>query len=75
MILSVSIAVIYTLAKHTSLLFDDPVLWFCLMIIPTGPPAAKLSTIADVGDSGDMEKLAIAKFLTVSWFAQWGFTQ
>ncbi|KAF5353700.1 hypothetical protein D9758_008674 [Tetrapyrgos nigripes] len=63
----ISISIIYTLAKHTSLLSDDPVLWFCLMIIPTGPPAAKLSTIADIGESGDMEKLAIAKVLTASY--------
>ncbi|KAK7451233.1 hypothetical protein VKT23_012571 [Stygiomarasmius scandens] len=63
----VSIVTVYTIVKNTNLLFNDPILWFTLMIMPTGPPAAKLSTLADVGDSGDKEKHAIAKFLTMSY--------
>lgn len=37
-----SISVIYTLAKKTSFLGTDPMLWFALMLMPTGPPAMKV---------------------------------
>lgn len=40
-------------------------LWFCLMLMPTGPPAMKLTALADVNGSKEAEKMAIAKFLTV----------
>lgn len=40
-------------------------LWFCLMLMPTGPPAMKLTALADVNGSSEGEKMAIAKFLTV----------
>lgn len=40
-------------------------LWFCLMLMPTGPPAMKLTALADVNGSKESEKMAIAKFLTV----------
>lgn len=64
----ISIPVIYLVATRTSLLGPrpDPMLWFCLMLMPTGPPAIKLTALADVNGSEEGEKLAVAKFLTVS---------
>ena len=41
-------------------------LWFCMMLMPTGPPALVLMALADVNGSSESEKLSIAKFLTVS---------
>ena len=35
------------------------------MLMPTGPPAMKLTALADVSTNNEVEKLSIAKFLTV----------
>lgn len=37
----ISIGVIYFLATKTNAVFDDPLLWFCMMLMPAGPPALK----------------------------------
>ena len=63
--ISISIGVIYLIASHTAWLDDDPILWFALMLMPTGPPAMKLTALADVNNAPDSEKLSIAKFLTI----------
>lgn len=62
----VSIAVIYALAKKTDVLGTDPMLWFALMLMPTGPPAMKLITMVQVSDADESEEHKIAKSLTVS---------
>jgi len=36
-----------------------------MMLMPVGPPALKLTALADVTGSSDKEKMSIAKFLTV----------
>ena len=36
------------------------------MLMPTGPPAMKLTALADVSGSNEDEKMSIAKFLCVS---------
>lgn len=61
----ISIAVIYLLVTRTSLIGDDPILWFAMMLMPTGPPALLLTALADVTGAEEEEKLSIAKFLTV----------
>ena len=63
---AISIPLIYLLATRTSWVLDDPLLWFCLMLMPTGPPALKLTALADVNGAGEEEKLGIAKLLIVS---------
>ncbi|KAI9874853.1 MAG: hypothetical protein M1830_009202, partial [Pleopsidium flavum] len=60
----ISISLIYVVAAKTTWLSRDPILWFCLMLMPTGPPAMKLTSLADVNGSNEGEKMAIAKFLT-----------
>lgn len=62
----ISIPFFYGLATKTNWLSDDPILWFCLMIMATGPPAMKLTALADVSGADEDEKMSIAKFLTVS---------
>lgn len=62
----ISIAVIYLIASTTNLLANDPILWFVLMLMPTGPPATKLTALADVSGADESEKLSIAKFVTIS---------
>lgn len=64
---SISIGVIYLVASRTNWLADDPVLWFVLMLLPTGPTAMKLAALADLGDAPESGKLSIAKFLTISY--------
>ncbi|KAK5150239.1 hypothetical protein LTR04_006855, partial [Oleoguttula sp. CCFEE 6159] len=62
-----SISVVYALAKKTTWLDRDPILWFAMMLMPTGPPAMKLTALADVNGAEEKEKMSIAKFLTISY--------
>ena len=62
-----SILIIWLVATKTSWLAPDPILWFSLMIIPTGPPATKLTALADVSDYSEEEKMSISKFMAVSY--------
>jgi len=61
-----SISAIYLLASRTELVGDDPMLWFALMLMPTGPPAMKLITLVQVSNADDEDETSIAKLLTVS---------
>jgi predicted permease len=61
-----SICVIYFLAKETNVLGIDPMLWFTMMLMPTGPPAMKLIAMVEVSDADEEEEHKIAKLLTVS---------
>jgi hypothetical protein len=61
----ISITAIYFLASKTKLLSDDPILWFSMMLAPTGPPALILTAMADLAGANEDEKMGIAKFLTV----------
>jgi len=61
----VSIAIIYGLAKNTDILGTDPMLWFTMMLMPTGPPAMKLITMVEVSDCDEADEHKIAKLLTV----------
>lgn len=60
-----SIAIISTLVAKTDLLGDDPLLWFTMMLMPTGPSAMKLTALAEATHAEDEEKMAITKFLSV----------
>lgn len=62
----ISITVIYVLAVRTNVLPYDPILFFSMMLMPTGPPAMALSSLGDLMDSSDEEKMSISKFLIVS---------
>ena len=42
-------------------------LWFAMMLMPTGPSAMKLTALADVAGSNEGEKMSIAKFLCVGY--------
>lgn len=60
-----SIPLIWVLAAKTGVLSNDPMLWFAMMLMPTGPPAMILVALTDVNGSLETEKMAIAKLLTV----------
>lgn len=64
-----SISLIWVIASKTSWLTPDPILWFVMMLMPTGPPATKLTALADVSGAEEKQKLAISKFLTISYAA------
>ena len=61
-----SIPIIWALVRHTSVLSNDPALWFAMMLMPVGPPAMKLLALADVTDVDEEIELSIARLLTVS---------
>ncbi|KAK5247773.1 hypothetical protein LTS06_007166 [Exophiala xenobiotica] len=63
---AVSISVVYALATRTDILGSDPMLWFAMMLMPTGPPAMKLITLVQVSDADEADETNIAKLLTVS---------
>ncbi|KAJ3714318.1 auxin efflux carrier [Lentinula guzmanii] len=65
---AISIPIIYALAAKTQLLSDDPILWFCLMMMPVGPTALRLTALADVSKADEQEKMVVAKFLAISYF-------
>ncbi|KAK5652248.1 hypothetical protein OQA88_10745 [Cercophora sp. LCS_1] len=61
-----SIGTIYLLASRTDILGTDPMLWFAMMLMPTGPPAMKLITLIQVSDGTEEDEVNTAKLLTVS---------
>ncbi|KAB2575017.1 hypothetical protein DBV05_g6347 [Lasiodiplodia theobromae] len=63
----VSIPLVWALATRTNVLDEDPILWFAMMLMPAGPPAMKLTALADVNGSDEKEKMSIARFLTLSY--------
>jgi len=63
----ISIAVVYGLAKKTDVLGTDPMLWFAMMLMPTGPPAMKLITMVEVSDCDAADEDKIAKLLNISY--------
>ncbi|KAH7029066.1 auxin efflux carrier [Microdochium trichocladiopsis] len=63
----VSIGTIYALARETGVLGEDPMLWFTMMLMPTGPPAMKLITLVQVSDASADEEMSIAKLLALSY--------
>lgn len=63
---AISIPLIYGLATRTSVLSGDPMLWFAMMLMSSGPSAMILVALTDVTGSPEEEKMVIAKFLTVS---------
>ncbi|KAH7093526.1 auxin efflux carrier [Paraphoma chrysanthemicola] len=65
-----SIGGIYAIVKEQGrdgVLGSDPMLWFAMMLMPTGPPAMKLITMVQVSDAGPEDERRIAKILTVSY--------
>lgn len=63
---SISIPLIYGLAKDTDLVRHDPVLWFSMMLMPAGPPALIISGLAELARISEVERMTIAKTLSVS---------
>jgi hypothetical protein len=63
----ISIPLIWALASKTKLLDADPMLWFAMMLMPTGPPAMILAALTDVTGAPESMKMTIAKFLTISY--------
>lgn len=65
-----SIGLIYTVVHRqgrAGVLGSDPMLWFAMMLMPTGPPAMKLITMVQVSDAGPEDERKIAKILTIAY--------
>lgn len=65
-----SIGAIYMVVHEEGvhgILGNDPMLWFAMMLMPTGPPAMKLITMVQVSDAGPDDERRIAKILTISY--------
>jgi nitrate reductase NapE component len=63
----ISIPLIWAIASKTKLLDADPMLWFSMMLMPTGPPAMILVALTDVTGAAESMKMTVAKFLTISY--------
>ncbi|KAE8856978.1 hypothetical protein PTNB29_08045 [Pyrenophora teres f. teres] len=63
----ISIPLIWAIASKTKLLDADPMLWFSMMLMPTGPPAMILVALTDVTGAAETMKMTVAKFLTISY--------
>ena len=63
----ISIPTIWLLATKAHVLDGDPVLWFAMMLMPTGPPAMKLIAMADVSGADEEGKLGVAKLLGIAY--------
>lgn len=61
-----SISLIYFIASRTRFLGDDPMLWFAMMLMPTGPPAMKLITLIQISGGSEAEEANISRLLTAS---------
>ncbi|KAI0898307.1 auxin efflux carrier [Annulohypoxylon nitens] len=64
---AISIPLVWVLATYTSILPNDPILYFALMIMPVGPTAMKVLALADVSGASQKVRMSIAKFLTLSY--------
>ncbi|KAJ4992954.1 membrane transporter [Stagonosporopsis vannaccii] len=62
---AISVSLVYAIAAKTSWLPENPMLWFVMMLMPTGPSAMKVMVLADVADAEHKDKMVIAKFLAV----------
>ncbi|KAJ5831790.1 Auxin efflux carrier [Penicillium riverlandense] len=62
---AMSISLIYGLARGTTLLGSDPMVWFTMMLMPVGPPSLVILGLAELAKASEREKMAIAKTLTV----------
>lgn len=61
----IAIPTISFFVKNTSLLGNDPMLWFAMMLMPVGPPAMMLSALMEIKGAPGPEKMAVARVLTV----------
>ncbi|KAG9000837.1 hypothetical protein FRB94_005115 [Tulasnella sp. JGI-2019a] len=61
---AIGIPLIYFLASRTTILSDDPILWFTMMLMPIGPPAMILSTTLEVSGADEKDQISVAKVLT-----------
>ncbi|KAF2401248.1 hypothetical protein EJ06DRAFT_529380 [Trichodelitschia bisporula] len=64
---AIAVPLFWALAGKTNILGNDPVQWFCLMLMAAGPSAMQIAALADVKGCGEGEKLSIARFLTMSY--------
>ncbi|KAF8193880.1 auxin efflux carrier [Mycena galopus ATCC 62051] len=62
-----SIGTIYTLASRTHLLGKDPMVWFAMMLMPTGPPAPMLVALVQVSNPGGEEEKIVSKLLAICY--------
>ncbi|KAF9446978.1 hypothetical protein P691DRAFT_672431 [Macrolepiota fuliginosa MF-IS2] len=59
----ISLPLVYYLAAETNVLPKDPIIWWCLILIPIGPPAMILSTLLEVIGVGQRGKFMVARTL------------
>ncbi|KAK4173319.1 putative transporter [Triangularia setosa] len=65
---AMSIGTIWMLASKTKWLGRDPILWFTMMMMPSGPSAQKLISLVQVTEGvGQEQEGPIARLLTISY--------
>lgn len=63
----VSIVVINMAVRKTSWLGSDPLLWFTMMMMPTGPPAPRLIAMLQISTATEEDQNKITRLLAVSY--------
>ena len=58
---------IWLLASKTNFLGKDPIHWFAMMLMPVGPPAIILASLAEYKGEKEPTKLAISKMLCLQY--------
>ncbi|EXJ93616.1 hypothetical protein A1O1_02008 [Capronia coronata CBS 617.96] len=66
---AIGIATIWGFAAKTNVFGNDRMLWFTMMVMPSGPPAMKLLALADAGGIDQKEVMSISKLLTIAHIA------
>ncbi|KAK0621885.1 hypothetical protein B0T17DRAFT_618271 [Bombardia bombarda] len=52
---------------RTGMMGGEPVFWFTMMLVPTGPSAMKLITLLQVSGGEQEDEISIVKLLTISY--------
>ncbi|OKL63641.1 hypothetical protein UA08_00500 [Talaromyces atroroseus] len=64
----ISILALYYFIRLVGIFPNDPVLWFIMMMLPTGPPALLISGLAELSSEvTKSEKIAIARMLAIMY--------
>ncbi|KZS91969.1 hypothetical protein SISNIDRAFT_456162 [Sistotremastrum niveocremeum HHB9708] len=54
---------VYILLSRTSLLGQDPTLWFAIAIVATGPPASRIAALVDLSGLSEKAQHSVARLL------------
>lgn len=63
----ISISIIWAVARHSSVLGNDPMMLFAMMLMPIGPLAMRLIMMVQVSNAGEEDERQIAQIFALSY--------